>query len=256
MVFDIKPWIILVVALILSVSFIQAGVREQQCPDWGFHLCFAETLNAEWCSGGAYMEYAPFLGFTANTALNYGIPACATYGFFALISVILIFTFLNKFGGWKAALSYFIILPSTLMLLGIPRQLWFNNLFCGVIPFFFSMAMCLAFFTLWDSWLSEKPKNKKDREYKRFTQFIIGAGLGVVLVFSHNYGAFLFLWILVSALISASIGYKAHFVALFLVLIGIIATLFGLFPALFASRALVLFYPLFCSVMIQMWANG
>jgi len=249
--FDVKLFVLLACVLVLAVSFLNAGLEARECPDWGFHLCYASSMNAEACSQGAYDDYAPFLAFSANSLLGLGVPACLSYSFFALVAVALVFLFLHELVGWKGVLSYFIIIPVALLLVGAPKQLWFNNLFCGVIPFYFAASLCLSFFLLLNKWI-EEPSLPTDR----FVQFVIGAGVGLLLVFTHNYGGLLFLWVLASALIGASVGVKAYFVGFVLVLLGIIGGLIGLLPAIVASRALVLFYPLFVVLVLRCFKAG
>lgn len=257
MSFDVKPFVLLACVLVMATAFLNAGLVARECPDWGFHLCYAGSMNAEACSQGAYADYAPFLAFSANSLLGLGVPAGLSFSFFALVGVALVFLFLHELVGWKGILGYFIAVPVALLLVGSPKQLWFNNLFCGVIPFYFATGVCLAFFLLLDKWLAEpSPPCPNMRAAKRFFQFVLGAGVGVLLVFTHNYGGLLFLWLLASALIGASIGAKAYFVGFVLVLLGIIGGLIGLLPAIVASRALVLFYPLFVAVVFRCFGVG
>jgi hypothetical protein len=159
-------WVIFAVT---SVAF--WGSADAAFPDWRFHLCYAQTLNAHYCASG-YNFYMPLVHLPAF-ALNALFGSGVLVPYFVLV---LAFSFagiailLQHYGGWIGFLGYFGLPLPAVTVVYIPHT-WVSLAYVGLAPFVFSLFLFLLLLYQWRE-LSGRRK-----------VLLIG-----MLILSHNWG--------------------------------------------------------------------
>jgi len=208
--------------------------------DWGFHTCYAETLDAAACSNGGYNYYAA-LGHAPAYALHLaGIPVEFTMALIVAACITLIGWWLYRRSGIIGFALFFVVLP-ILMVYVFKRTpfLWLNWGLCG------NYAWVLAF-TLF-SWLA-------------FNWQELYAGrrlLGLLLVcLAHNYGWGLAIIFFVGGFTRTFLLWLKQEIDLFLV-IGVMVSLVVLSDFSPMASARLITVSLLClSVVIPLYGPG
>lgn len=159
--------------VILFVGFSGALVGSQiGFKDWGFHLCYARTLDAAGCSNGLYSGYSSLGNLPAHVFGWLGVPPGLFFSLLVAACLLVVACLLFDYAGFAGFLSFFFIAPIvSVYVLRNPSFLWFSWGLCG------NLAWVVAF-TLF-AWLALRWRDLG--VLSRLTGFLL-------LIFSHNYG--------------------------------------------------------------------
>ena len=175
----------LIAALLGLAAFVLAlhGQAVAPCPDWGFHLCYASTLDAAACNAG-YSFYAPLLHLAVSSA-----PELLFAVLVGLLTALLALA-LFKRGGVFGIAAYFLAIPAFLVfVLQKPSYLWFSMVFCGVLPWLFVSTLGFLFLLYFEE-----------------LGFWSGALVAAAVISAHNYGLFLFAGLAVVILFAKTVS--------------------------------------------------
>ena len=113
----------------LSIVGSQAGFK-----DWGFHSCYARSLDAAGCSNGAYDSYAWLVHAPAYALNALGVPPELFFAVFVAVCLVFLAVALFDAAGIVGFLSFFWVAPfASVYLLGNNSFLWFSWGLCGNI---------------------------------------------------------------------------------------------------------------------------
>jgi hypothetical protein len=236
MLFACLVAVIAFVGLAGSIAGSQAGFK-----DWGFHSCFARSLDAAGCSNGAYEGYALLIHAPAF-ALNW--LGFAPEWFFALLvagCLVFVACVLFDYAGFAGFAGFFFVAPViSVYALRNGAFLWFNWGLCGNLAWVAAFAVFAWLVLAW----------RDLSAFERLEGFI-------ALMLVHNYG-----WGLVALLSLASLTLvfgRSRFPSWLnyriLVLAGLLAAVFLSGSPAVAAR---LWSPvlLVASVEVGVWWNG
>lgn len=219
------------------------GFEARDCPDWGFHACYACGGTAVACSNGAYSHY-PSLVHDAAAGLSglTSLPAQAWLIGFFVVAVLVVGALLLHFVGVFKFFVFFAGVPALLLAAGVSSGYWFNGVFCGQLSFW----VAFAFFSL--------------LMFRGFKGLLLTALFLAVLVSVHAYGwvlALLFLASCVAAwffrwyLPSNFEGWRVRWALVFIVLglFVVVSPVFGV--GWIGARLLVLVFYAGCAFFGQ-----
>jgi len=151
----------------LAFAGAEAGYK-----DWGFHSCYARSLDAPGCSDGAYDGYAWLVHAPAFVLNALGVPPELYFPFFVAACLVFIACVLFDYAGLWGVLAFFWGTPfASVYLLRNGSFLWFNWGLCGNLAWIGAFAVFAWMVLAW-------------RDLSAWWRL-----LGFALLFTvHNYG--------------------------------------------------------------------